>query len=383
MDGGAGVEAVPNVYLIGNNPPPMTALRLPRSTYLAAVCGTLLFLALLIFVAIPSSPTTVVGHAIPSAGRLGVQSADSLPGISPAAPTPTTTAVVCLPATANPSTSCTGTVTGESGSITGEILGWSQSGGTGSVTFVDAFCFLAGSPESCSVDVTAKTSGGVNIQASYPGDTGGSANAPSSGIGTLVATVTSGSGGSNNLPVWVDYGIIGGGIGGAIVIGGFWVKRRQGRSATLLTGGTVVKMGGQGGEDASDVPASSPGNLGYPGDSTQQQSLHYTINNAQQQSDIWEFNQAVGPTQQPEVITVPEASTPITPDSNTAKRARIEVANTIDETQTRDYNLIAGGAQQPFSSIPAASTQTTPDSDASKIARRRDPKQSDQDTTHD
>jgi hypothetical protein len=94
--------------------------------------------------------------------------------IQPALTSVTSTSVACSPSTTidvGLSTTCTATVTGESGSITGETITWSQTGGTGSVSFSLATCNLSGSPESCSVTVTGVTAGSATIQATYPGDT--------------------------------------------------------------------------------------------------------------------------------------------------------------------------------------------------------------------
>jgi len=78
--------------------------------------------------------------------------------------------------------SCTATVSGASGSISGETITFSQSGGTGSISFPSGTsCNLSGS--SCSVTVAGSAAGGVTVQASYPGD---AINAASSGTAGLV-----------------------------------------------------------------------------------------------------------------------------------------------------------------------------------------------------
>lgn len=101
--------------------------------------------------------------------------------VQPAAVT-TTTSVNCSPSSINvgSSSSCTATVSGASGSINGETISWTQSGGTGSVTFPSGnTCTLSGT--SCSVTVTGDP-GVVTLKASYPGD---SNNAASSGTFNL------------------------------------------------------------------------------------------------------------------------------------------------------------------------------------------------------
>ena len=64
---------------------------------------------------------------------------------------------------------CLATLTGFSGSITGETITWAQTGGTGSVSFSAGTCALS-AEGSCVVTVTGQTSGTASIQASYPGD---------------------------------------------------------------------------------------------------------------------------------------------------------------------------------------------------------------------
>lgn len=95
----------------------------------------------------------------------------------------TTTSVNCHASVVGlgSSTTCTATVTGASGSISGETISWSQSGGTGSVTFPSGTtCALSGA--SCSITVNGASVGSPMLQASYPGD---SNNAASSGTFSL------------------------------------------------------------------------------------------------------------------------------------------------------------------------------------------------------
>jgi len=96
----------------------------------------------------------------------------------------TTTTVNCSPTAIDvggSSSSCTATVTGATGPISGETISWSQSGGTGSVSFPSGpTCSLSGA--SCSITVNGATVGNPTIQASYPRD---SSNLASSGTGSL------------------------------------------------------------------------------------------------------------------------------------------------------------------------------------------------------
>jgi hypothetical protein len=97
--------------------------------------------------------------------------------------TPTTTSVSCTPAieVVYPETQCTATVSGASGTISGETIAFSQTGGAGAVNFPSpATCVLSGT--SCSVFSSDVTPGPVTIQASYPGDAN---NAASSGTANV------------------------------------------------------------------------------------------------------------------------------------------------------------------------------------------------------
>jgi len=111
---------------------------------------------------------------------------------SPAATT--TTAVSCTPTSfgIGATSSCNATVSGATGSISGETVTFSQTAGAGgimqqapgSVTFPSpATCTLSGT--SCSVTATGATIGPATIQALYPGDAG---NANSSGTANLTVT---------------------------------------------------------------------------------------------------------------------------------------------------------------------------------------------------
>jgi len=97
--------------------------------------------------------------------------------------TTTTTSVSCTPAivVVYPETRCTATVSGASGTISGETMAFSQTGGTGAVNFPSpATCAISGT--SCSVFASDVTPGPVTIQASYPGDAN---NAASSGTASV------------------------------------------------------------------------------------------------------------------------------------------------------------------------------------------------------
>jgi len=98
----------------------------------------------------------------------------------------TTTTVACdtLTLMLGASSSCTATVSGATGTIAGDVISWSQDGGTGSVSFLSGnTCALSGT--SCSVPVTGSNVGSVTLQASYLGDPN---NLPSSGTGDLTVT---------------------------------------------------------------------------------------------------------------------------------------------------------------------------------------------------
>jgi sugar lactone lactonase YvrE len=145
------------------------------------------------------------GIAFDSSGNLWVSDTDDNRVVEYLGTTssPTGTSVSCSPATVDdpvsPSTStCTATVTGESGTITGETITWTQSAGTGSVSFSpSSTCSLSGSPESCSVVVTGLTAGSPTIQATYPGD---SSNAASSGTFLLTINLAPSAGGITSTP---------------------------------------------------------------------------------------------------------------------------------------------------------------------------------------
>ena len=110
----------------------------------------------------------------------------------------TTTSLSCTPPTAGGlnqfeiglSWSCTASVSGGKGTISGEAVSFSQTGGTnGSVTFPSPVtCTLstvgepAGEQTGCQITVTGSSVGSVTIQAAYVGDT---ANAGSSGNTTI------------------------------------------------------------------------------------------------------------------------------------------------------------------------------------------------------
>jgi hypothetical protein len=70
---------------------------------------------------------------------------------------------------------CTATLKGFFGSVSGEAITWSQTGGKGKVTFSPSnTCTLSSGPSStmtCSVTVTGTSKGSVTIEAVYPGDT--------------------------------------------------------------------------------------------------------------------------------------------------------------------------------------------------------------------
>jgi hypothetical protein len=97
----------------------------------------------------------------------------------------TTTSVSCsTPSIAvNAIGQCTATVSGTSGTISGEKIAFSATGAGAVVLPSPATCTISGS--SCSVSVRGATLGSVTIQATYPGD---SSNAASSGTASLAVT---------------------------------------------------------------------------------------------------------------------------------------------------------------------------------------------------
>jgi hypothetical protein len=97
---------------------------------------------------------------------------------------PTTTTVTC--GSGNEAL-CTATVTGYTGSVSGETISWSQSG-TGSVVFPYGSTCTLSSSGTCSVTVSGVTAGSVTMTAYYPGD---SSNAPSFGSATFAAVAGS------------------------------------------------------------------------------------------------------------------------------------------------------------------------------------------------
>lgn len=93
-----------------------------------------------------------------------------------------TVAVNCTSPTVNVggSASCTASLSGAVGSVSGETITWSQVGGTGTATFPSGnTCNLI--TTSCSITVIGDP-GTIILQASYPGD---SNNAASTGTFTL------------------------------------------------------------------------------------------------------------------------------------------------------------------------------------------------------
>jgi hypothetical protein len=83
-----------------------------------------------------------------------------------------TIAVSCIPNPFNVAFNsvCTAQLSTFTAPVTGETVTFSQSGGTGSVTFVSTTCTLSAAG-SCQVTITGSTAGTATIKASYPGDT--------------------------------------------------------------------------------------------------------------------------------------------------------------------------------------------------------------------
>jgi hypothetical protein len=106
-------------------------------------------------------------------------------------PTPpiatTTTTVACTsPIVVAATSTCTATLAGTQGTVTGETVTFSvQSGGSGAVTLPSPPGCGLSAAGTCPITVTGATAGSVTIKASYPGDAN---NAASSGTGTLTVT---------------------------------------------------------------------------------------------------------------------------------------------------------------------------------------------------
>jgi hypothetical protein len=79
---------------------------------------------------------------------------------------------------------CTAALSSFTGTVTGETISFSQSGGAGSVTFVSNSCTLSAAG-TCPVTITGKNTGSATVQASYPGDTANVAK-----LGSQSVTVT-------------------------------------------------------------------------------------------------------------------------------------------------------------------------------------------------
>lgn len=99
----------------------------------------------------------------------------------------TATSVTCGSSTVHVGSSTTCSVTVAAlGTLSAEIIAWSQTGGTGSVAFPSGdTCALSGA--SCPITVTGSNVGSVTLQAFYPGD---SANDPSQGSFPLTINPT-------------------------------------------------------------------------------------------------------------------------------------------------------------------------------------------------
>ena len=101
---------------------------------------------------------------------------------------PSAASVDCAPLnfTVGSSSFCTASVTNTNSTTAGTSVGFSQTGGTGSVTLSSPTCALS-AEGNCSVTVTGAEPGSVIVQASYPGD---SNDAPASGVDPLTVSGT-------------------------------------------------------------------------------------------------------------------------------------------------------------------------------------------------
>jgi hypothetical protein len=118
-------------------------------------------------------------------GAGGTSTAVTAVQYSPGSGTGTTTSVSCsqVSIAVNAIARCTATVSGASGTISGEKIAFSATGAGAVALPSPATCTISGT--SCSMSVRGTTPGSVTIQASYPGDSG---NAASSGTASLAVT---------------------------------------------------------------------------------------------------------------------------------------------------------------------------------------------------
>ena len=106
---------------------------------------------------------------------------------------PASTSVSCVPASfvVGATSQCTATVSGGAGTtLDGETLTFTQTGGSGSVSFPGAAtCTLSGN--GCSITVTGTSLGQAIIRASYLGDASNAASSGNTSVTVLAATATS------------------------------------------------------------------------------------------------------------------------------------------------------------------------------------------------
>ena len=103
----------------------------------------------------------------------------------------TTVTVACAPASlaVGTSTQCTASLSGAGGTTDGELIAFSQTGGTGHVSFPSpATCALSGN--SCALSVKGNSTGTATIQAMYGGDSSNSGSTSTTSV-TVTKAATS------------------------------------------------------------------------------------------------------------------------------------------------------------------------------------------------
>jgi hypothetical protein len=97
----------------------------------------------------------------------------------------TTLSVSCTPSSVavGSSTTCTATLNGYFGTVSGETVSWSHVSGKGSVTFPSPATCTLSSTGTCSVILTGETVGRVAIGATYSGDTNNVGSSKTTSIG--------------------------------------------------------------------------------------------------------------------------------------------------------------------------------------------------------
>jgi len=187
---------------------------------------------------------------------------------------PASTSVSCVPASfvVGATSQCTATVSGGAGTtLDGETLTFTQTGGSGSVSFPGAAtCTLSGN--GCSITVTGTSLGQAIIRASYLGDASNAASSGNTSLTVLAATATS----VTCTPSLVD---IGGtstctatvtGAGGTITGETITFSQPSGETGSVTVSPPGTCGLGSGGSCSISVTGATPGAVTieatYPGD---------------------------------------------------------------------------------------------------------------------